>query len=400
MAQIKLLKIASGLQTEHSAAADDLSMLSVSTDTVNERTAAAGVTIDGVLIKDAAIGSGAWNGSVISGTYGGTGVNNGASTITLGGNLVTSGAFSTTLTATGTTTVTLPTSGTLATTAVATLSSLTSIGTIGTGVWQGSIITGTYGGTGVNNGSSTITLGGNLTTSGSFTTTLTVTGNTNVTLPTSGTLVNSAVTTLSSLVSVGTITTGVWHGTAVTVDYGGTGLTSATAYAVLCGGTTSTGALQPLASVGSSGQVLTSNGAGALPSWQSASAAADVYPFTMAAGNSVVKGDVVYKTATNDEVAIADADTVSQGTLIVGLANATIGATASGNIFCARGKVITAVLTAATAGTVYYLSSTGTSTNTLTTTPPSGGPALVRIGFAVNATDLLFDPLFIADTTA
>jgi len=50
------------------------------------------------------------------------------------------------------------------------------------------IITGTYGGTGVNNGSNTITLGGNLTTSGAFTTTLTATGNTSVTLPTTGTL--------------------------------------------------------------------------------------------------------------------------------------------------------------------------------------------------------------------
>ncbi|MEJ7694301.1 hypothetical protein, partial [Daejeonella sp.] len=44
------------------------------------------------------------------------------------------------------------------------------------------------GGTGVNNGSSTITLGGNLTTSGAFTTTLTSTANTNVTLPTTGTV--------------------------------------------------------------------------------------------------------------------------------------------------------------------------------------------------------------------
>ena len=52
---------------------------------------------------------------------------------------------------------------------------------------------------------------------------------------------------------------------------GGTGLTSTTAYAVLCGGTTSTGNLQSIASVGTSGQVLTSNGAGALPTFQNAS---------------------------------------------------------------------------------------------------------------------------------
>jgi len=49
---------------------------------------------------------------------------------------------------------------------------------------------------------------------------------------------------------------------------GGTGVQSATAYAVLTGGTTSTGALQSIASVGTSGQILTSNGAGALPTFQ------------------------------------------------------------------------------------------------------------------------------------
>jgi hypothetical protein len=59
--------------------------------------------------------SGTWNGSVIDGLYGGTGVANTSKTITLGGNLVTSGAFTTTLTATATTGVTLPITGTLAT---------------------------------------------------------------------------------------------------------------------------------------------------------------------------------------------------------------------------------------------------------------------------------------------
>lgn len=55
---------------------------------------------------------------------------------------------------------------------------------------------------------------------------------------------------------------------AVTVAQGGTGLTTATAYAVLCGGTTGTGAFQSIASVGTAGQVLKSNGAGALPTFQ------------------------------------------------------------------------------------------------------------------------------------
>lgn len=62
-------------------------------------------------------------------------------------------------------------------------SSITTLGTIGTGVWQGTLVGSTYGGTGVNNGSSTITLGGNLVTSGAFATTLTSTATTNATLP-------------------------------------------------------------------------------------------------------------------------------------------------------------------------------------------------------------------------
>jgi hypothetical protein len=58
--------------------------------------------------------------------------------------------------------------------------------------------------------------------------------------------------------------------TTLPVAQGGTGSASATAYAVQCGGTTSTGAHQSIASVGTSGQVLTSNGAGALPTFQTA----------------------------------------------------------------------------------------------------------------------------------
>jgi hypothetical protein len=54
------------------------------------------------------------------------------------------------------------------------------------------------------------------------------------------------------------------------VANGGTGATTQTAYAVLCGGTTSTGAYQSIASVGTAGQILTSNGAGALPTFQAA----------------------------------------------------------------------------------------------------------------------------------
>ena len=67
-------------------------------------------------------------------------------------------------------------------------SSITTLGTVSTGAWNGTVIDGQYGGTGVANTGKTVTLGGNLTTSGAHATTLTTTGTTGVTLPTTGTL--------------------------------------------------------------------------------------------------------------------------------------------------------------------------------------------------------------------
>ncbi len=69
---------------------------------------------------------------------------------------------------------------------------ITTLGTIATGTWNGSLVVGQYGGTGVNNSGKTITLGGNLITSGAFATTFTSTATTNVTLPTTGTLATLA----------------------------------------------------------------------------------------------------------------------------------------------------------------------------------------------------------------
>ena len=102
--------------------------------------------------------------------------------------------------------------------------------------------------------------------------------------PTSGTLTNCTGLPLSTGITGTLATTNGGTGSTSTtycnlttnvtgtlpVANGGTGATTLTAYAVVCGGTTSTGAVQSIASVGTAGQVLTSNGAGALPTFQAA----------------------------------------------------------------------------------------------------------------------------------
>lgn len=93
----------------------------------------------------------------------------------------------------------------------------------------------------------------------------------------------SSVTATSPLSSSGGNTPDISLGT-VPVTKGGTGVTSATAYALLAGGTTSTGSVQSLASVGTAGQLLTSNGAGALPTFQNAPSAGVT---SLTAGNSI-----------------------------------------------------------------------------------------------------------------
>lgn len=86
-----------------------------------------------------------------------------------------------------------------------------------------------------------------------------------------GNVENTALSTwpgTANVNTVGTVTTGTWNATTVDAAHGGTGKTTYVPYAVVAGGTTSTGALQQVSGVGASLQALISNGASTLPTWQ------------------------------------------------------------------------------------------------------------------------------------
>lgn len=258
------------------------------------------------------ITSGTWNGSTIPVAYGGTGVtaSSGASSVMLrdanqnvdvnrlnqsnssisaaGGTtaLTAASSYSQTLNGTGNQTYTMPDATTLATgvafvfnnnaTGTLTLQDY-STGAIGTITSGGAVelvllSNGTVAGTwdvhgflpeNVTWGTNALNLGSTVITNGTWNggTIPTAYGGTGLTTFTAA---NGALySTSASALAAGTLP----------VAAGGTGATSQTAYAVLCGGTTSTGAYQSIAGVGSSGQVLTSNGAGALPTFQAAAGA-------------------------------------------------------------------------------------------------------------------------------
>lgn len=138
--------------------------------------------------------------------------------------------------------------------------SITTLGTISTGTWQATIISPTYGGTGVNNGSNTLTLAGSVTHSGAFSQTFVATGTTNITLPTTGTLATLAGT---ESLSNKTITASSFSGTTITAS-GVVSITNATASS-----STATGALVVTGGVGIGGKLYVGSnlvGAGAATS--------------------------------------------------------------------------------------------------------------------------------------
>lgn len=142
---------------------------------------------------------------------------------------------------------------------------------------------------------------------------LTRVSDTNVTLTLGGTPGNALLNAVS-------ITAG-WAGQ-LAVSRGGTGLASATAYAVLCGGTTSTAAFQSIASVGTAGQALTSNGAGALPTFQTVAAAG------ITVGTSVITGGTTTRILYDNAGVVGEYTISGSGTAVAMAAGAALtGAT-------------------------------------------------------------------------
>lgn len=169
----------------------------------------------------------------------------------------------------------------------------------------------------------------------------------------------------TSITTLGTITTGTWTGTTIAVANGGTGRTSHAAYAVICGGTTSTAAQQSVSGLGTSGQVLTSNGAGALPTWQDQVGISD--------GD---KGDIVV--SSSGTVLTIDANVVSDSKLRQGGGLSVIGrsANSTGNV---------ADITAANDNEVLRRSGTAVGFGRLVPASLNDGSACSVLGRAANS---------------
>lgn len=143
-------------------------------------------------------------------------------------------------------------------------------------------------------------------------------------------------------------------GTAV-VEGGGTGNTTFTAYSVICAGTTATGAFQNVSGVGSSGQVLTSNGASMLPTWQT-NAGGDVTGPGSSADNAIARFDgTTGKIIQNSVALLGDSGNLDISGTASGLDNYII--IRNTNNTAGSGALIQAEVEGSTAADAYYRAS-------------------------------------------
>lgn len=200
-----------------------------------------------------------------------------------------------------------------------------------------------------------------------------------------GTTLASGVVS-SSLTSVGTITTGVWNGSNIPLTYGGT---NASLTAVAGGAVYSTGTALAITSVGTSGQILTSNGASA-PTWANNAAIVSItddtstnatrYPLFASATSGTITTEYTSSTKFqfNPSTGTLTSTNVSTGALTA------TGTTTLATSLTGIAKLTSGVVSTATAGTDYVAPGTAT---TFTATQTFNGSSSVIAAVFANAAE-------------
>jgi hypothetical protein len=141
----------------------------------------------------------------------------------------------------------------------------------------------------------------------------------------------------SSLTQVGTITTGTWNGSIITVPFGGTGTSSLTAHAVLLGeGTATVG----FATIGTSGRLLIDQGAGADPAFEVVSGDIGI-THTGLTTISAIQGTTVSGTTGSGNVVFSSAPTMTNP--VVGTQSAADNSTKAASTAYVTSAISTAI---------------------------------------------------------
>jgi hypothetical protein len=189
----------------------------------------------------------------------------------------------------------------------------------------------------------------------------------------------------NSITTLGTVTTGIWNATTITVPFGGTGRTTTIPYSLICGGTTTTGNLQSVANVGTAGQVLTSFGAGALPQWQNVGPLS--FDITIhQVGHGLIVGEII-RIATTGSYVSAQADSSLHATSVVGIV---VNVIDPDNFTYQFGGFVT-ILTGLTVGDPYFLDPAVAGGYTAVI-PNTAGEVVLPLFYALSATEALWQP--------
>ncbi len=180
-------------------------------------------------------------------------------------------------------------------------------------------------------------------------------------------------------------------GTAV-VAGGGTGATTFTAYAPVCGGGTSLLPLQSAtAGFSTTGNVFSSNGASAIPGWSSLAGLGATTSFTCTSGSATPAGGVITLTGTANQMSFAGSGSTITGSLTSELSSPSLVALGGSTHFTALGAS-TGSNTAATDATfVGYQAGQSVSTGTANTAV--GSEALMSLTTQFRSTAIGFQAL-------